>query len=250
MVQSPHMNLGITFELNKELDKEMAFVFLNKSSKIAGVDFSKNVTDFHPTLASIKDLHEDEQKRIIGEYFDTYYDEHKTELEQYVSQFQTDWVKIENVFTKQLNTVFKNPLKPDGKWVGYISTINCNPRFLDTKTFQVFYKHKNGSNEIAIHEILHFFFYDYAVKKFPEIFGTLDKNTGIFWMLAELFNDVIQTLPEFKEMQGEIEYFGYPGHQKYYEYLRKLWLYNPDIDTWIPKAYEYLHSLGKTYCIA
>jgi len=234
------MNLDIKFELNKELDKQMAFVFINKTNKIGGVDFSKNVTNFHPELEKAKDLEENDTKRTIGEYFDTYYNDNKDELEKYLLNFQTDWSKVENTFTNQLNKIFKNPIKPEGKWIGYLSVINCNPRFLDSKTFQIFYKHKNGSNDIAIHEILHFFFYDYAVKKFPEIFEKLEKNTGIFWTLAELFNDVIQTLPEFTEMQGNIESFGYPDHKKHQEYLRKLWLENRDIDTWIPKAYIYL----------
>jgi hypothetical protein len=98
---------------------------------------------------------------------------------------------------------------------------------------------------VAIHEILHFFFYDYAVKRFNSIFDGLNTNNGIFWTLAELFNDVVQALPEFNELQGEVEVFGYPDHTKHQEYLRKLWSDEPDVDSWIPKAYEYLVEVLK-----
>ena len=233
------LNLDIKFELNKELDKEMAFVFINKTDKMGGVDFQKKITDFHTELESVKDLNENEQKKIIGEYFDKYYEDNIKELESYRLNFQNNWEKIEGKFIEQIDIIFKNPTKPEGKWIGYLSTININPRFLHNKTFQVFYKHEH-IKEIAVHEILHFFFYDYAVKKFPEIFEKLDKNNGIFWQLAELFNNVIQILPEFTEIQGEIESFGYPDHKKHQEYLRKLWSENQDIDVWIPKAYQYL----------
>ncbi len=230
------MKLGIKFELNKELDKEMAFVFVNMTNKVGGVDFSKNVTNFHPELESVKDLDRNEQIKIIGEYMDKYYEDNINDLEKQKLDFQSDWEKTENEFVGHLNKIFKNPFKPEGEWTGYLSVINCNPRFLKNKTFQVFYKHKNVK-EVAIHEILHFFFYDYAIKKFPEIFEKLDTNTGTFWKLAELFNDVIQALPDFIERR---DVFGYPDHEKYRDYLSVLWSKNPDIDVWIPEAFKYL----------
>lgn len=234
------INLDIKFELNKELDKQMAFIFINRTNKVGGVDFSKSVTSVHPELEAVKDLNEDDKKKVIGEYFDKFYDNNSKDLENHILNFQTNWKEIEVDFTKQLNKIFKNPIKPEGKWIGYLSIINCNPRFLDNKTFQIFYKHRSGSNSVAIHEILHFFFYDYAIKNFNNIFGELDENKGIFWMLAELFNDVIQTLPEFVEIQGNTETFGYPDHIKHQDFLKKLWANKQDIDIWIPKAYEYL----------
>ncbi|MEI7513004.1 MAG: hypothetical protein WCJ74_00080 [bacterium] len=239
------MNLDIKFELNKELDKQMAFVFINRPQKVGGIDFSKNVTNPHPEIEYIVNLAENDKRIAIDKYFDKYYSNNINDLENDILKFQTDWDKIESKFTIQINKIFKNPIKPDGKWVGYLSIINCNPRFLDSKTFQVFYKHRNGSNSVVIHEVLHFFFYEYAVQKFKNIFENLDKNTGIFWMLAELFNDVIQNLPEFADIQGNVEISGYPSHIKYQDYLKNLWTNEQDIDVWIPKAYDYLTEVLK-----
>jgi len=234
------MNLDLKFELNRELDKQMAFIFINKSNKVGGVDFSKSITSIHPELEKIIYLNDNDKKIAIEEYFDKYYDNNIKDLENHRLNFRTDWEKIETGLAKQLNKLFKNPIKPDGKWIAYLSIMDCNPRFLDNKTFQIFYKHKNDGNSITIHEILHFFFYDYAVKNFKDTFENLDKNTGIFWMLAELFNDVVQVLPEFVEIQGDNKIYGYPDHIKYQDYLRKLWSNEQNIDVWIPKALEYL----------
>lgn len=234
------MNLDIKFQLNKDLDEEMAFVFTEETDRIGGVDFSKGVTSIHPELEIVKKMNEVDKGKFIVEYFDKYYENNKEELEKDLLNFKNNWEKIENDFTIQLNKIFKNPIKPEGKWIGYLSIINCNPRFLDSKTFQIFYKHSSGSNGVVVHEILHFFFYDYAIKKFNNIFGSLDTDNGIFWMLAELFNDVIQAVPSFTELQDDVKVFGYPDHVKYQEYLRRIWSDEPDIDIWIPKAYEYL----------
>jgi len=231
---------NIKFELNKELDKQMAFVFLSRTSKVGGVDFSQGVTKPHPALEEARTKEEGERKEIISEYFDKYYKENEKELKSEVINFRDNWSKVESKFIDQINKIFKNPIPPEGKYIGYLSIINCNPRFLDSKTFQIFNKHRAGSNLITAHEVLHFFFYDYAGNKYPEIFKELDTNTGIYWLLAELFNDVILSLPEFIEIHGNKEIQSYPKHQEYFEYMKKLWGDNPDIDSWIIKAYNYL----------
>ncbi|KKQ81802.1 MAG: hypothetical protein UT05_C0009G0080 [Parcubacteria group bacterium GW2011_GWF2_38_76] len=240
------MNLNVKFELNKELDKKMAFKFL-LSSKVGGGDFSIGVTRPHPELLGIKEKDKKEATELINEYFDKYYENNVEILEKEKKELKEKWSKIEGKFIIQLNKIFKNPTPPEGKYIGYLSTIDCNPRFLNDKTFQVF-RHRGmppdfmATQEIVMHEILHFFFYDYAVKKYPEIFDGLDMNKGIFWKLAELFNDVIISLPEFVELHKITKVGVYPDHKKYVEPMKNIWNNNPDIDKWIIKAYEYLNS--------
>lgn len=91
-----------------------------------------------------------------------------------------------------------------------------------------------------MHEILHFFFYDYAVKKYPKIFKKLDKNQGIFWDLAEIFNSVILFKPEFKKLHNQKRDRSYPAHRKHLKLMRKYWRESEDIDIWIKKAFDYL----------
>lgn len=231
---------NIKFELNKELDKQMALVFLSRIAKVGGVDFSQGVTNPHPALKEVKTKEESDRKELINKYFDKYYEKHEDELKSDIIEFKNNWSRVELKFIKQINKIFKNPDLPKGKYIGYLSIINCNPRFLDSKTFQIFNKHLAGSNLVVAHEVLHFFFYDYANNKYPEVFKDLDTNKGIYWMLAELFNDVILSLPEFVEIHGNKEVQSYPKHQEYSKYMKKLWNDNPDIDNWLIEGFEYL----------
>lgn len=232
------MNLHITFGLNKELDKEMAFEFLDNEA--GGVDFSQGITTPHPELKNVKKGNEQERKEIISDYFDKYYKKHGDELLNRVEQFRKEWEPVENKFIEQINKIFKNPEAPEGKYIGYLSIINCNPRFLDSKTFQIFYRHRAGSNYVTSHEVLHFFFYDYADRNHSNIFAELKPNDGIYWGLAELFNDVILDLPEFVAIHGQTETKPYPAHEKHRAFMKKLWSDKPNIDNWIIEAYDYL----------
>ncbi len=234
------MKLHITFELNKKLDKEMALTFLD--IKGGGVDFSQGVTTPHPEIKNVKEKSEQERKETINDYFDRYYKEHESELLDRVEHFRKDWEPVENKFIEQINKIFKNPETPEGKYIGYLSIINCNPRFLNNKTFQIFFKHRLGSNSVVAHEVLHFFFYDYADRNHSDIFAKLNPNDGIYWNLAELFNDVILDLPEFIAIHGQTEIKSYPAHEKHQAFMKKLWNNKPDIDNWIVEAYKYLNS--------
>ncbi len=233
------MKLHITFELNEELDKEMALTFLDIEG--GGVDFSQGVTAPHPELKNIKEKNKRGRKEIINDYFDRYYKEHNEELLNYVENFYKDWKPAEAKFIEQINKIFKNPETPVGKYVGYLSIINCNPRFLDNKTFQIFYKHRAGSNYVTAHEVLHFFFYDYAGRNHPNIFAKLKPNEGIYWDLAELFNGVILDLPEFIAIHGQAETKVYPAHEKHITFMKELWNDEQNIDHWIVKAFNYLN---------
>ncbi|MGC9602439.1 MAG: phosphotransferase [Minisyncoccia bacterium] len=228
----------ITFKLNKELDKEMALEFLGV--KAGGIDFTQGIITVHPQLKSLLGKDAGTQKQIIDEYIDEFYKTHEELLNAYVVEMQKNWNKDETKFIEQLDIIFKNPEVPKGEYTGYLSILDCNPRFLDTKTFQVFYKHPSGSNYITAHEVLHFFFYDYAEKKYPQIFKKLDTNSGIFWDLAELFNVVVMSEPSFISEQYANHAKPYPAHAKYFDAAKNIWEKNRDIDSWLIEAYQFL----------
>jgi hypothetical protein len=238
------MNLKINFKLNKELDKDMIRVFMQiRAEKGGGVDFAEGIFHVHPDLRTLRDKPEDEQKSIISEYVDNFYKENEKELNDSVLEMNQKWNEDENKFINQVETIFKNPEPGEGKYIGYLSIINCNPRFLQNKTFQVFYKHNAGSNYVTAHEVLHFFFYDYSAKHFPEIFKDLNTNSGIYWDLAELFDVVVMSSPDFISPEYLNNTRPYPNHLKYFDAVKEIWDKNPDIDSWIVEAYDFLKSL-------
>jgi len=234
------MQPHIKFKLNKELDKKIALLFLNV--KAGGIDFSNCIIDVHPELKRIKKKNQVIQKKIIGNYFDTFYQKYKDYLRKRTKDFQKDWNKIEKKYFKTVARVFKNHLWPKGDYIGYLSIVNCNPRFIKNKTFQVFYFHPEGVVSVVAHELLHFIFYDYCLKNHAKIFKKLNTDKGIFWDLAEIFNAVILSQPEFIKIHQIKRPLYYPAHKKYFSVLKSYWQKFPEINGWVIKSYTYLKN--------
>lgn len=88
---------------------------------------------------------------------DKFYSENKGELERFSVQAKKDWGGVSPAFFDEVAKLFKQHPWPKGEYIGFISMFDCNPRFLNNKTFQVCYKHEPGSNFVTAHELLHFY---------------------------------------------------------------------------------------------
>lgn len=233
------MNPKIKFKLNKDLDKKIAFEFINL--KRGGIDFSRGILDVHPELKNIKkNKNNIKKKKILKKYFDSFYLKHNIYLKNRIILFNREWQIVENKFFNEVKKIFKKYSWPKGKYIGYLSIVDCNPRFLKDKTFQVFYFHPKGAVYVTMHELFHFIFYDYAIKKYSKIFKKLDTENGIFWDLAEIFNYVTLSLPEFRKLHKQNNISYYPEHKKYLPKLKKVWQKTQNIDEWLIEGFEYL----------
>lgn len=229
------MKNKIKFQLNKKLDKEMAMSFLY--SKQGGIKFSRNVINIHPELRGILKLKSVlSKKTLINKHFDYFYKKHNGYLNKKILQFTKEWRVVEKNFFDETDKIFKNYPWPKGKYIGYLSIIDCNPRFLNNKTFQVFYFNSLGVRYVTTHEMLHFIFYDYTSKKYQQIFKKLDPNSGVYWDLAELFNAVILHTPPFIKIHNVKKIINYPNHKKYLPAMIRLWKKYKDVDEWIERA--------------
>lgn len=233
------MNPKVKFELNKTLDKRMALEFLGMEQ--GGTDFSRGIINVHPELKKLKETKsETERRRSISGYFDAFYKEHDTYLKSRVREFQKEWGEVEKGFLKEVNKIFKGHPFPKGKYVGYLSITDCNPRFLEDKTFQIFYQHPDGASYVTAHELLHFIFYDYAVKRHSELFKGANTEKGIFWNAAEIFNSVILHTPNFTKIHGLKKRRVYPNHKNHMPKLAAIWQKSQDIDELITATYDLL----------
>jgi len=233
------MKLRVKFKLNKALDKKMALEFLN--FKGGGIDFSRGILGIHPEIKILKNLTTKKKKQeLINAYFDKFYKKHNDYLQKQIVRFSTEWRMIESEFMNEVDRTFKKYPLPNGRYIAYLSIINCNPRFLNNKTFQIFYFHPQGVRYVTMHELLHFIFYDYAIKKFPKIFKKTDTERGAFWDLAEIFNVIILSSPEFKRIHEQKNAPFYPEHEKYITRLAALWEKTRDVDRWLLRSYKYL----------
>lgn len=235
----------ISYKLNKPLDKKMALAFLNV--KAGGVDFSNGIIGVHPELKGIKNKKKVQQQKMINRHFDNFYKKHNNYLTKQIKKFQTDWNKVEKKYFQAMAKIFKSHSWPKGKYIGYLSIIDCNPRFIKDKTFQVFYFHPEGAVSVTAHELLHFIFYDYCLKKYSKIFKKLNTDNGIFWDLAEIFNAVILSQSEFIKIHKIKKQSNYPAHKKHIPILKRLWNKEKDIDKWIIKSFEYLKNKNFIY---
>ena len=169
-----------------------------------------------------------------------FYSLHTDALDAHAKKVHTNWEAVAPQFFEITTTLFKNHPWPEGKYIGYISMFDCNPRFLQDCTFQVYYKHKAGSNYVTAHELLHFIFYDYALKNHEALFKNKNTESGIFWDIAEVFNSVLLHSTTFSALFPTQEEILYPTHSKWVPHLRVIWDKNQNVDTFIKEAYQYI----------
>ncbi len=227
MQKFPH----VKFELDKEVDKFMASKFLDY--RIGAVDYSDGVWEPHPSLKGVtgKDIY------VIDEYFNKFYSNNSLLLNRLVETFTKEWDKIEKEYLKQCSDIFNGLSFPSGDYIGYVSIINCNPRFLETSSYQLFYKSKSCI-PITAHELMHFMFYSYITRNSSKAKKDEIESSGAWWLISEIFNNVVLDLPEFRELLGGYFEEPHPGHQEYIEPAKKLYAKAGSIDDFINSLFE------------
>lgn len=206
------MNLlpKLKFKLNIELDKWACN---------SGMFYNSNVKDY-PVLIEAEDLEPEAKRHFNDGYIDDFYRIHKKELNGAVEKIRKDWLSIEEKYFEATDKLFSNPW-PEGKYICYPSIFNRNPRFIETKEFQAFYKHPATTNYVCTHEMLHFIFYDYVEKNLAEESKNMEKK--VIWKLSEIFNDVVLRLPEFVAITGQKDPAFYAETQEELNDAIKLW---------------------------
>ena len=133
---------------------------------------------------------------------------------------QEEWRKREQEYIAITQTFFSSFQFPEGKYIAYASIINCNPRFLDSKTFQFFYKKPvtDAIHTIA-HELLHFIFFDFVKKKLRKEIRQLSEDQ--LWDLSEIFNVVVLESPRYRNIINPNSVIAYPDHQRYIKQFQK-----------------------------
>lgn len=226
----------LKFQLNKNLDKKICLEFLGK--KKAGIDFGGGIIRMYPQLEKARGLSGEEKREIIDEFVEDCYSEHKKELEVILKNFENSWRRCEGEFYQQVREIFKDHPWPKGKYICYPSIFNCNPRFLEDKTFQAYFNHPLGICHVAAHELLHFMFYDYVKKKFPESVTKVGGEEKL-WEVSEIFNVLVLSLSQFKKITGVKKEKIYPAHAKLLPQYKKIWKDSKDIDQFLHTVLTY-----------
>jgi len=213
--------------INKDFDKRICFAFLN--TKAAGIDFGGGIVQIHPKLSDSLKLDELSAKNLISKYFDQFYLEHQDELEQSKKEAENAWFEKQILFFKACDKYFNNQTWPEGRYEAYLSIIDCNPRFLENKTFQFYWHHSQGFLNVAVHEMLHFLFFDLAEKLVPNINSQKQK----LWNISEVFNGLIMSESEFIQITNVQKQEQYPDLIETQEELRGVWNKNKEAKSFI-----------------
>jgi hypothetical protein len=217
----------LKFRLNRKLDFEMAKEFLNQK-KVGGISFGEyGILKPHPDMRKIN-LKSDQD---IKKYIDNFYKENIKILEKELKIFQVRWQTVAKDFFSLCDQLFDHLAWPKGKYIAYISIFSCGPRFLDDKTFQVFYepKYEKETNFCIIHEMLHFQFYNYLDKRLKQ---HKSKDANKIWELSEIFDSLVMWQDEnWRKICAPVRFFyNYPAFKKKIDKLKPIWDKNKSIE--------------------
>jgi len=224
---------ALTFKLNKALDKEVCFNFLGV--KAGGIDFGRGLVTLHPSLNKLDTLDKEGKIHFIRDYVNRYYRRKGHILAKFAKTFALEWRSVEVQYYRAVDQIFSNYLWPEGLYICYLSIFYSNPRFLENKTFQMYCWNPDGVKYIVAHEMLHFIFYDYVERKFTEEIKHLPPQK--IWVLSEVFNNIILSLPEFMKFTEKTPLF-YPDHVELTEKLRAIWKRLEDTDLFLKRCLE------------
>lgn len=235
--------LKFTISIDRDIGTYKGFI---ETAKIFDIEKSLAIGfyNLYPGLKKIaEDKNNQKQKdKLIKKFVKKIYQRDLTKINRAMSETKKQWQKIKKLFFKEISILFKNHPWPKGKYFVYPTIWGIYPRFLNDKTFLFPYKSKTKGFKLLVimHEMLHFIFYDYAIKKHSKIFRKLDTERGVFWDLAEVFNIVILSSPKFVKLHGQKNMFCHSKHKKYLPKLKKLWQETKNLDEWLIKGCEYL----------
>lgn len=209
----------LRFYTNKQLDEIMAEQFFDECA--GGINFGEEIVKLHPKLKQVRLLKDTAQKKkAIQLYFDYYYRTHKAEMSRSIKCLRQVWYEREKEFINVTKNFFGGFQFPEGKYIAYTSIMNCNPRFLNSKTFQFFYK-KPVADAIhtVAHELLHFMFFDFVEEKFKNEIKKISDDQ--LWDLSEIFNVVVLKSSRYSDIINQQLVIPYPDHQGYISQFEK-----------------------------
>lgn len=211
------------FHFNKKLDKQMISEFINIENG-GGINFSDGIIKTHPKLKILKPSNDKLSARhkvsYLKEYVDTYYNKNKPTMLSKINFIKKAWKKKENKFIAIAENFFEGFDFSESDYIAYASIINCNPRFLESKTFQFYYKKSipDAVHTIA-HEILHFIFFDFIEKEMKKEIKNLSEEE--LWDLSEIFNTVLLGSKRYEKIVDKKFVIPYPDHSIYIPLFKK-----------------------------
>lgn len=213
----------MTISLNKQLDKEMYVSF--HDGVVGGVDFGKKIRSDHPGITFANHV----------EYIDLFYAEHAQKLQSVLNETKQCLDDVKAPLFSELKSYFGRDFSGEDSTC-HLSIFDINARFIETKTFQVFYRRSYGlRKEVIAHELTHFAFYDFC-------FGLGLQDGKYLWELSEIFNVIFLNLPSICAAIGAEELLFYPNLKEKLTAVTQVWDENLPAKDFIGKSLGILQA--------
>lgn len=214
-------------ELNKQLDKEVYLAF--REAVVGGADFGKKIRDEYPNIT----------EENYSENIDDFYTKNSNVLENARKDTEVCFDEIKNVLFLELQNYFGKDYSKEN-YTCSLSIFDCNPRYLENKSFQVYYKRSHDMRkEVIAHELIHFVFYDFC--------HTLEiKDTKELWELSEIFNVIFLNLSSLQKATGAEELLFYPDLKDKLEEIKQIWVQQPIAEKFIKMSLQHLQYKEKS----
>jgi len=215
------MTPKLKFKIDPRQDLEAYIGFYNNAKYDSGRSWQWAIAKIFPELQQFNPTTGSSlPRRAIIKFIKKIYLEKGREIKRELSKTKRLWGKKERRFYELTNELFDKKFWPKGKYVAYPTIWGMFPRDLKNKTFQIsgYRKSKVKVPVIIAHELLHFVFYSYFLKKHPEY--RLEKYQMQLWHISEIFNEIVQGSMKWKKFFGG-QPLGYPEHARIVKKLLK-----------------------------
>lgn len=202
-------------------------------------------------LKKIKEMKE--RREIEHDFFKKVFDKEKIEMGKKEKIFQREWNKINDGIMLALSKVVEQKWsKRDEKIFARVSLNPICPRYIKQRTFDVFYKQKlRYMKSVAIHEILHFIYFEKWKKVFPKTDEKEFDGPHLVWQLSEMvpgivLNDkIVQKVFKYKfDSYREYKNFKLNG-KPFLSYLQNFYDGRKDFEDFLKKSWKFVKKHEK-----
>lgn len=197
-------------------------------------------------LINIKD--KKEREKIEYQFFRVFYNKNLNLLNKKKIFFQKEWDKINEEVMNILSEICEiDWLKKDYQMKARISLNPICPRWIKSRTFDIYYKDNlRRMKGTAIHELLHFIYFEKWKKVFPKTEDKEFDSPHLVWQLSEMVPGII--LNDFRVRRVfNYKFKSYKEYEKIkingkflYSYLKDFYKQRKDFEDFLRRSWRFV----------
>ena len=147
-------------------------------------------------------LNEKQRYNYIYKIVDNVYSENDAKINEIAHFFQEKWNEKSDEISGIFAEIFGTTFDSEKICVVNVGLNPICPRYLNSKSFDINYK-LNNFLTICIHELLHFYWFDYWDKNIGKLKAEEKETPSIIWQFSEIAIDQLVNCTELKKFYNE-----------------------------------------------